>query len=128
MKRCAYFLFFGFVAFPIAIHARPQSHVGNSLSDQQTLGRRVFQQRCTICHLPAVVGAKVYGPTLDKELITGNEGAMRAFIMNGSKGKMPGFKYALDRTEVDAVVEYLKTVEKAVPKKPDNSDGVIMKD
>ena len=128
MKRSVFYLFFGLVVFPVAIYARPQSNVGNILNDQQTLGRRVFQQRCSICHLPPVPGAKVYGPTLSKEMVIGNEDVIRGFIMNGSKGKMPGFKYGLDRTEVAAIVEYLKTVEKTVPKKPDNSDGVIVKD
>jgi hypothetical protein len=61
-------------------------------------------------------------------LIIGNEDAIRGFINDGSKGKMPGFKYGLDRTEVDSIVEYLKTVEKTVPKKPDNSGGVIVND
>ena len=128
MKWILFFLFFGLTAFPLALSAQPQSSAANTLNDQQTTGRRVFRQRCAVCHLPPVPGARVYGPTLYKELIIGNEDAIRGFIMNGSKGKMPGFKYGLDRTEVDSIVEYLKTVEKTVPKKPDNAGGVIVND
>jgi mono/diheme cytochrome c family protein len=98
------------------------------LNDQQVFGRRVFKQRCAVCHLPPVPGAKVYGPTLFKELIAGNEVSIRDIIMNGSKGKMPGFKYGLEKPEVDAIIEYLKTVEKPRPTKTDNSGGVIVND
>jgi len=128
MKRSLFFLFLGLTAFPLALSAQPQSSAANTLNDQQTMGRRVFRQRCAVCHLPPVPGAKVYGPTLYKELVIGNEDAIRGFINDGSKGKMPGFKYGLDRTEADSIVEYLKTVEKTVPKKPDNSGGVIVND
>jgi mono/diheme cytochrome c family protein len=51
---------------------------------------------------------------LYKELIAGNEDTMREFISNGSKGKMPGFKYGLEAPEIDAIVEYLKTVPRPV--------------
>jgi mono/diheme cytochrome c family protein len=40
---------------------------------------------------------------------------IREYIRNGSK-KMPGFKYGLEPSEIDAIVEYLKTVPKAAPR------------
>jgi mono/diheme cytochrome c family protein len=128
MKRDLFLLFFGLIAFPLVLSAQPQSNAANTLNDQQTTGRQVFRQRCAVCHLPPVPGARVYGPSLYKELIAGNEDAIRGFIMNGSKGKMPGFKYGLARTEIDAIVEYLKTVDKTAPKKPGNAEGVIVND
>jgi mono/diheme cytochrome c family protein len=128
MKRILIVLFFGFSVFPLGLSAQQQLSAGSSLTDQQVLGRRVFRQRCAVCHLPPVPGARVYGPSLYKELIIGNEEAILGFIMDGSKGKMPGFKYGLDRSEVDAIVDYLKTVEKTAPKKPDTSGGVIVND
>src|SRR5579863_5714830 len=78
------------------------------LSDQQLLGRRIFQQRCAVCHTQPFPGAKRYGPALHKFLVNGNENMIHQFIMSGSKGKMPAFKYTLEPKEIDAIVEYLK--------------------
>lgn len=88
------------------------------LNDTQILGRRLFQQRCAICHTESTPGANRYGPILYKELIAGNEDTMREFISNGSKGKMPGFKYGLEAREIDSIVEYLKTVSRPVKRNP----------
>src|SRR5579862_6967184 len=121
MKRSLVLLFFALTLFPIGLSAQQESSAGSpSLTDQQVFGRRVFRQRCAVCHLPPVPGAKVYGPTLFKELINGNEVSIRDIIMNGSKGKMPGFKYGLEKPEVDAIIEYLKTIDKPRPSKTDN--------
>ncbi len=129
MKRSLVLLFFALTLFPIGLSAQQESSAGSSsLTDQQVFGRRVFRQRCGVCHLPPVPGAKVYGPTLFKELIAGNEVSIRDIIMNGSKGKMPGFKYGLEKPEVDAIIEYLKTIDKPRPPKTDNSGGVIVND
>ncbi|MBZ5661584.1 MAG: cytochrome c [Acidobacteriia bacterium] len=108
-------------AFPLGIsaqQAKPDSAaataapIPTSLNDTQMLGRRLFQQRCAVCHTESTPGANRYGPILYKELIAGNEDTMREFISNGSKGKMPGFKYGLEAREIDAIVEYLKTVSR----------------
>jgi mono/diheme cytochrome c family protein len=126
MKRSLIFLLFALTIVPIGLSARQEPGAGRtSLSDQQILGRRVFRQRCGVCHLPPVPGAKLYGPALYKQLIAGNEDSTREFIMNGSKGKMPGFKYGLEKVEVDAIIEYLKTVEKRRPAKTDNTEGAV---
>lgn len=102
------FLFL-FVVSPLRVFAQ-QSSSDNPLTDQQKLGRRVFEQRCAVCHTQLTPTAKRYGPALYKDLIDGNEDGIREFIRNGSSGKMPGFKYGLEPAEVDAIVEYLKTV------------------
>jgi mono/diheme cytochrome c family protein len=126
MKRSLIFLLFAVTVFPTGLPAQQESGAGRiSLTDQQGVGRRVFRQRCAVCHLPPVPGAKLYGPALYKELISGNEDSIRGFIMNGSKGKMPGFKYGLEKVEVDAIIEYLKTVEKPRPARTDNAEGPV---
>ena len=104
-------LVFLLFAFPLAIPAQ-QDKSGSpvTLNETQILGRRVYQQRCAICHTESTPGARRYGPVLSKELVDGNEDTIRDFIINGSKGKMPGFKYGLEPSEIDAIVEYLKTV------------------
>src|SRR5258706_447340 len=105
MKQNLTFLFFVFLALTgsrPAIAAQQQPGAESPLTDQQLLGRRLFRQRCAVCHYPPTPGARVYGPTLYKGIIDGKENAMRDLIMNGSKGRMPGFKYGLKLAEVDA--------------------------
>ena len=59
----------------------------------------------------------MYGPALYKDLVNGSEDAIKEIIRSGS-GKMPGFKLGLQPSEIDAIVEYLKTV----PKPPKNTE------
>jgi mono/diheme cytochrome c family protein len=95
------------------------------LNDTQTLGRRIFHQRCAVCHTEAVPGARRYGPALYKELVSGNEDSIRTFIGNGSKGKMPGFKYGLEPSEISAIVEYLKTVPRPVKRSGPAAEATV---
>ncbi len=82
------------------------------LTDKQKLGQRIFQQRCSICHTQAMVISKPYGPLLNKDRIEGREATVRTTIQEGVTGMMPGFRYGMDSSEVNAILEYLKTVEK----------------
>ena len=88
-----------------------QSGGAKPLTDGQKLGQRVFEQRCGICHAPARAGFQMYGPALYKDLVNGSEDAIKEMIRSGSS-KMPGFRYGLQPSEIDAIVEYLKTVPK----------------
>jgi mono/diheme cytochrome c family protein len=112
--RWAFWIFL--VIFPLTAHAQ-QANIEKPLNDVQKLGQRVFQQRCGICHAPARPGFQMYGPALHKDLINGSEDAIKEMILSGS-GKMPGFKLGLPPSEIDAIIEYLKTV----PKPPKNTD------
>ena len=87
-----------------------------SLIEQQQLGRRLFQQRCAVCHTPPMAISKVYGPFLTRDKIIGREGAARSTIMDGETGLMPGFRFGMEPSQVEAIIEYLKTVEK--PNRP----------
>ena len=89
------------------------------MNDTQVLGRRLFQQRCAVCHTQSTPGARRYGPVIYKDLVDGNEDTIREFIRNGSTGKMPGFKYGLEPAEINAIVEYFKTV----PRPPRQAAG-----
>jgi len=106
--RWAFWIFLVF--FPLTVRAQ-QANTDKPLNDVQKLGQRVFQQRCGICHAPARPGFQMYGPALHKDLINGSEDAIKEMIRSGS-GKMPGFKLGLQPSEIDAIVEYLKTVPK----------------
>jgi mono/diheme cytochrome c family protein len=104
-------LFLLLFAFPLVGAAQQdKSNSSVTLNDTQVLGRRVFQQRCAVCHTESTPDARRYGPVLYKELVDGNEDTIRNFISNGSKDKMPGFKYGLEPSEINAIVEYLKIV------------------
>ena len=110
------------VVFPLAASAQQASSNANSnvtLNDTQILGRRIFQQRCAVCHTQSTPGARRYGPVIYKDLVDGNEDTIREFIRNGSTGKMPGFKYGLEPAEINAIVEYFKTV----PRPPRQTAG-----
>lgn len=119
MKRLRWGLLLIFLGiFPLAASAQQTSTQQTStdkpqLNDVQKLGRRVFEQRCGICHAPARAGFVMYGPYLYKDLVNGNEDAIKEMIRTGTS-KMPGFKYGLQPSEIDAIVEYLKTVPKPV--------------
>jgi mono/diheme cytochrome c family protein len=96
--------------FPLTARAQ-QAAQSTPLNDTQKLGQRIFEQRCGICHAPARSGFVMYGTNLHKDLINGNEDAIKEMIRTGTS-KMPGFKYGLKPAEIDAIVEYLKTVPK----------------
>lgn len=81
----------------------------DGLDDTQTLGRQIFAQSCGVCHLPPALNARTYGPQLSKETAGGSDEVIRGLMTEGSP-RMPGFKYYLQRGEMDAIIAYLKTV------------------
>jgi mono/diheme cytochrome c family protein len=109
-----------------SLPARAQKTASPSLTDQQKDGRRIFQQRCAVCHTLPTVVSKRYGPALYKEIVQDNDDNIRDVITDGREGLMPGFKYGLSRSEIDSIVEYLKTVSRpARPKTNANaSEGM----
>jgi mono/diheme cytochrome c family protein len=128
MRRNLVFLFFALTATPLAILAQQQTTPAPAaqLTDQQVEGRRIFRQRCGVCHTSPTPGARIYGPVLYKQLIVGNEDGIREFIRNGSPGRMPGFQYGLESTEINDIIEFLKTVEKPRPAQNSNASDVPM--
>ncbi len=112
-----------FLAASLSVRAQQTSTA--PLTDAQKEGRRIFQQRCAVCHtLPTVVSRR-YGPALYKEIVEGNEDNIRDTVLEGREGLMPGFKYGLTRAEVDSIIDYLKTVNRpARPKSnPNQKEG-----
>jgi mono/diheme cytochrome c family protein len=103
----------------ISLPLRAQQSSGTPLTDAQKDGRRIFQQRCAVCHTLPTVVSKRYGPALYKELVEDNEDNIRGVILEGREGLMPGFKYGFTRAEVDSIIEYLKSVNR--PARPKNN-------
>ena len=80
-----------------------------ALSETELTGRRLFTQRCGICHDPVGQG-RVMGPWLDAETVKSTaEAGARQMIAAGSR-TMPGFQYALQPAQIDQIVGSLKTV------------------
>jgi len=82
---------------------------GASLDEKQLLGQRLFNQSCRVCHTKPQVTSGVYGPVLSKDSLGGQADVMRQVIANGTP-RMPGFKYHFAPAQIDAIVQYLKTV------------------
>lgn len=87
-----------------------QTAAGNDgLDDAQKLGLRLFVQNCEVCHTKPLLTAGYYGPALSRNAQGGDASAMREVIANGS-ARMPGFKSDLAAAQIDAIVQYLKTI------------------
>ena len=99
-----------FLAASLPLGAQQTS--GALLTDTQKEGRRIFQQRCAVCHTLPTVVSKRYGPALYKEIVEDNEDNIRDTVLEGREGLMPGFKYGLTRAEVESIIDYLKTVNR----------------
>jgi mono/diheme cytochrome c family protein len=113
MRVKAFFLLL-FVSFPLFSHAQ-QSDAANSakLNDREKRGQLVFQQRCSICHsMLSITDRKTYAPFLYRDMVDGNEDFIRKAISDGQDRLMPGFKYGLTTSEINDVIEFLKTVKK----------------
>ena len=88
-----------------------------SLTYAEFNGKKMFQQRCAVCHMPVVVDdSRTWGPALSAETVIGKEPVVREFIRRGT-ARMPGFQYGLEPQEIDDIITYLKTVKKTEPKK-----------
>jgi mono/diheme cytochrome c family protein len=112
--------------FVLAASANGAAAQQDNLTDQQKMGRRVFAQSCGVCHLPPTLGAKTYGPPLNKDAGGGDDDVMREFITNGTP-RMPAFKYYLKPDQIDAIISYMRTVpvQAAVttPRRAGGGDG-----
>ncbi|MDA2935338.1 cytochrome c [Acidobacteria bacterium AH-259-D05] len=86
-----------------------------ALAATELAGKKLFLQRCSICHLPPLnlpqdPDPQPFGPRLNG-YIKGTETEIRAreAIRNGTR-RMPGFRYGLEPKEIDALIAYLKTL------------------
>jgi len=107
MKRTAWF---GLFALAVASsQGASAQQPGDNLTEQQKMGRQVFAQSCGVCHLPPTLGAKTYGPPLNKEAGGGDDEVVREFIVNGTP-RMPAFKFYLKPDEIEAIISYVRAV------------------
>ena len=112
---------FGLLLIASSAQGAFAQQAADNLTDQQKLGRQVFAQSCGVCHLPPSLGARTYGPALNKDAGGGDSDVVREFIENGTP-RMPAWKYYLKPPQIDAIISYLKTVPvqaaAAAPRRP----------
>src|SRR5271154_769421 len=106
MKRIAWF---GLLLLASSGQGASAQQPADNLTDQQKRGRQVFAQSCGVCHLPPSLGAKTYGPALNKDAGGGDNDVMREFVENGTP-RMPAFKHYLKPQEIDAIISYVRTL------------------
>ena len=109
-RRASVLLFLLTVCLPYAFAQQPS----DGLNDQQRRGRLILAQSCGVCHLPPALNAKTYGPTLNKGAGGGDDAVMREYILDGTP-RMPGFKYSLQPSEIDAIIAYVRTLPVPAP-------------
>ncbi|MEA3192838.1 MAG: Cytochrome oxidase, cbb3-type, subunit [Betaproteobacteria bacterium] len=102
--RVSALVLFAAASFPSAAQ---QSAPG--LDAKQLEGLRHFNQACRVCHTKPQMTSPQYAAVLNGATLGGSEGAMRAYIANGTE-RMPGFRYHFKPAEIDALVSYLKSV------------------
>ena len=89
------------------------------LSASELTGKKLFVQRCALCHdLLGQPATTTVAPWVDGTIVKarGDE-AVRQRIMNGSP-RMPAWRYTLDAGQIDSVIAYLKTVTPEMRPKP----------
>ena len=93
--------------------AMQHSSLAQQLSANELAGKKLFLQRCTVCHMPAPSqladpALPTYGPKLEGYVKdASSEDRARTVIHDGTM-RMPGFRYGLTAAEIDNIVTYLK--------------------
>src|SRR5947199_8785375 len=98
MMRGAWLALVLLIACPTDLFAQHEEH---HLTDQQQLGKRLYEQSCAVCHTRPTLISQIYGPELSKDPAGGNEATMRETITNGTPS-MPAFKYTYEATHTAA--------------------------
>jgi mono/diheme cytochrome c family protein len=80
-----------------------------SFNDTQHEGLRLFSQSCGVCHTVVQQRTRQYGPVLSRETLGGDEELIREYISNGTP-RMPGFRYYFEPTQINSIVQYIKTM------------------
>ena len=111
MKRFATVVIFMFAMIPGAGWAQQAS---SALNAAQLEGQRLFVQHCGLCHNKIQVNVPApNGPVVTKAVLdNGNEAQIRTQIANGSPN-MPGYKLMFEPAQIDALIEYIRTLTPA---------------
>jgi len=95
------------LTFPLG--ALAQGAPDGSFTSAQREGLRLFSQSCGVCHTLVQQRARQYAPVLSRDTLGGDDDLIREYIGNGTP-RMPGFRYNFAPDQINAIVQYLKTV------------------
>ena len=92
-----------------------QSSPGAVLSPTQLTGKKLFLQRCSVCHLPPLnvpqnPDPKPFGPLLNGFLRDAEKESLARNIILKGTARMPGFQHGLKPRQIDALIAYMKTL------------------
>ena len=101
---------FAVSALGVGLSAQQVSQPAERVASADVMeGRRLYHQKCSVCHVAATRGAEPYGPRLGAAQVNGREEYLRESIASGGV-RMPGFGSALDRQQIDAILAFLETL------------------
>ena len=98
--------------FAVAVLAPAYAEVtaaDTAFNAAQREGLRLFSQSCGVCHTQIQQRTRQYGPVLSRDSLGGDEAAMRDYIGQGTP-LMPGFRFNFEPGQIDAIVQYIKTI------------------
>ncbi len=102
MRRPAWLMMLWLI--PTAALAQPADK-----SAEQTLGMRLFNQSCRVCHTKPQIISPQYAPALSMNTLGGKAELITEVISNGTP-RMPGFKYQFKPEQIAAIAAYIKTI------------------
>ena len=113
MTRSALFALTMLAVWPHSVFAQ-QTASNSQFDDKQRLGMQLFNQSCRVCHTKPQLTSPLYGPSLSRQSLGGQEDVMREVISNGTP-RMPGFKHHFEPAQIAAIAAYLKTIPAPAP-------------
>jgi mono/diheme cytochrome c family protein len=93
----------------LAGEAGAQPASSPALDGKELLGMRLFNQSCRVCHTKPQMTSPLYGPELSQTSAGGSKEVMTDVISNGTP-RMPGFKHHFDPAQIEAIVDYIRTI------------------
>jgi mono/diheme cytochrome c family protein len=95
-----------------AFQAAQKESPAGSLSEKELAGKKLFVQRCSLCHLPPLnePQGRSFGPPLKNFVNSPDRETRVAEIIRKGTARMPGFQYGLKPEEIENIVAYMKTM------------------
>lgn len=113
-QTAAILLALGASVLAVGLNAQQPVKSGATPAQLET-GKKLFVQRCSVCHLPPLGPGE---PRSYARSLTGfvkspeTEAAARVIVQRGvAPARMPGFQYGLEPGEIDQIVAYLSTLK-----------------
>ena len=113
VTRVAFVSAFALLAVDVGMSAQQPPRPTTASASVES-GKKLFVQRCSVCHLPPLGPGEPSSYAKSLAGIVKNretEAAARDVIQKGVPTRMPGFQHGLTSTEIDQIVAYLSTLK-----------------